>query len=188
MHWQLTLTWTELDRSKTQTIDSLKYEEMSQVFRLGRDPSQCHLVFVENTVSRLHVELFFRAELQRFYLRNLQPKNPPKIDGGTLISGEVALHPGSPIELGQLQLTVSDISEVRPHVTLPPTLQNRPQLLPHQPLPIQPLRSPILLSSHYGLECPHCHQLSSLDMRHSACTHCGHFLADAESILIPPSR
>lgn len=183
MHWQLTLTWTELDRPKTQTIDSFKYEEMSQVFRLGRDPSQCHLVFAENTVSRLHAELFFRGELQRFYLRNLQPKNPPKIDGGTLISGEAALHSGSTIELGQLQLTVSDISDVRPHITLPPTLQKRPQTLPPQPL-----RSPILRSSHYGLECPHCHQLSSLNMRHSACMHCGHFLADAESILIPPSR
>lgn len=183
MHWQLILTWTELDRPKTQTIDSCKYEEMSQVFRLGRDPSQCNLVFLENTVSRLHVELFFRTELQRFFLRNLQPKNPPKIDGGALISGEVALHPGSSIELGKLYLTVSNISNVQPHVTLPPTSQKRPQTLPPQPL-----RSPILLSSHYGLECPHCHQLSPLDMRHSACTHCGHFLADAESILIPPSR
>ncbi|MGB3238100.1 MAG: FHA domain-containing protein [Geitlerinemataceae cyanobacterium] len=184
MHWTLTLTWTEIDRIQTETIDSLKHSDTANAFRLGRDPSQCDLVLVDNTVSRLHVEVFFKPDWQRFYLKNLQPKNPPKIDGGVLISGEVALNSGSTIELGQLQLTIVDISDLKPYS--PPVAEIVSKIPKYSPP--EALRSPILFARpNYGLECPHCHHFSPLDMRNSACTHCGHFLADAESILIPPS-
>jgi FHA domain len=183
MHWQLTLTWTESDRLKTQTIDSCQHNEMSTAFRIGRDPAQCDLVLTDNTVSRLHVELFFNSSWKRFYLRNLQPKNSPKIDGGLLIAGEVVLHPGSIIELGRVQITVTQISEAHPNISFGVSVSKLPQYSP-----VKPLQSRVLFSSeNYRLECPNCHSLSPLDLRNSACLHCGHFLADAESILIPPS-
>lgn len=183
MNWQITLTWNEANCLKTQTIESSQYSESSGGFRIGRDRSQCHLVLSDTTVSRLHVELFFKPEYQRFYLRSLQPKNPPKIDGGSLISGEVALTVGSTIELGNLHLSVSQISEVPSPAVLPIT-----SLPSFQPVSPQLLRSPISSPAHYRLECPHCHTFAPLHMRNCACHHCGHFLADAESILIPPSR
>lgn len=165
-------------------IESSKYREAASHFRIGRDRSQCHLVLEDTTVSRLHVELFFKPDYQRFYLKNLQSNNPPKIDGGVLISGEVALNLGSTIELGTLRLTVGNISQVNLNPSLPSaTVPKLPPLSPRLG------RSPMQVSpASYGLECPHCHMFASEQMRHSSCMKCGHFLADAESLLIPPSR
>jgi Inner membrane component of T3SS, cytoplasmic domain len=183
MTGQLTLTWTESDRVQTKIILGLAIGETAKTFRIGRDPTQCDLVLFDNTVSRVHVEIFFRSDWNHFYLRNLQPKNPPKIDGGILIEGEVALHPESVIELGHLKLAVTDISETKPDRV--PVASAIPAPPVFHPLPLSP--HPPFRRSTYGLECPHCHRLLPLEMRDSACTHCGHFLADAESIIIPPS-
>jgi FHA domain len=185
MQWQLTLTWTESGRVKTQIVPDVPIGKTSECFRIGRDPAQCDLILLDNTISRRHVEIFFKPDWNRFYLRNLQPKNPPKIDGGILIEGEAALSRGSLIELGQVKLNVTHISDVQPSHFSAESVSAKPD----QYSPPISFRSPILFStSTYSLECPHCRNFSPLDMRNSACTHCGHFLADAESILIPPSR
>lgn len=73
---QLTLQWTEAGEVKTQSISD------RQPQKIGRDPTQCDIVFSDlypenHTISRLHIEILFKPEWKRFYLRNLQPKTPP---------------------------------------------------------------------------------------------------------------
>ena len=199
---QLTLQWTEAGRVKTQTIS----DRLPQ--KIGRDPSQCDIVFSDlypenHSISRLHVEIFFKPKWERFYLRNLQPKNPPVINGGKLVEGEVALTQGSTIYLGQVKLEVAAISQTAtdpttPNVTvlvpsnsprnvatppIPPLSETKPT--PTPPPPIPPPPPPPRQNPAYALECPNCTLILPLEKRNTNCTRCGHFLADAESILIP---
>ena len=183
---QLTLKWHESDGDRTQILDARSSPERGGVFRIGRDPATCDVVLSESSVSRQHVEVFFKPEWERFYLRNLQRKNPPRIDGGTLIEGEVALSAGSTIELGQMTLTIAAIED-----SIESSVEFTPQILPQTvlipPASATPPQKPPASPMAYGLECPHCHQIASIDRRNGACHHCGHFLADAESVLLPPS-
>ena len=73
----LTLQWTELGQTKTQIIHHQKNTKNPGTFRIGRDPAQCDLILSDERISRLHVEIFFRPDWQRFYLRNLKSHNPP---------------------------------------------------------------------------------------------------------------
>ncbi|MDY6940975.1 MAG: FHA domain-containing protein [Cyanobacteriota bacterium] len=173
---ELTLEWTQSDRLNTHKMLDLDSHEQPNLLRIGRDCRACDLVLSDSSVSRQHVEIFFKPEWNRFYLRNLQPKNPPRIDGGILIQGEVALSAGSAIELGQMTLTVAAIELLPP----PP-----PQtvLIPPVSSPQNTARNPTPAPS-FVLECPSCHHRAPLERRHQACQHCGHFLADAESILL----
>ncbi|NEP44243.1 MAG: FHA domain-containing protein, partial [Okeania sp. SIO2H7] len=62
---QLTLQWTEAGEVKTQSID----DRLPQ--KIGRDRAQCDIVFSDlyrenHTISRLHVEIFFKPEWNLF--------------------------------------------------------------------------------------------------------------------------
>jgi hypothetical protein len=54
--------------------------------------------------------IYFRDADSHFYLRNLRDSNPPVVDGRTLVQGEALLHQGSKIYLGQVLLTVKQVS------------------------------------------------------------------------------
>ncbi|MBK4728334.1 FHA domain-containing protein [Oxynema sp. CENA135] len=184
--WQLTLSWTELGQQRTETISETQAAKTPGLVRLGRDPQQCDFVFAEEadsqSISRLHIEIFFKSDWQRFYLRNLKPNNPAIVDGGRLIEGEIALNTGNIIYLGHKKIEVVEIAKIR---------GDRPPetvLLSQDPPPSgQPeeVDRPVLFSppksSH--LKCPNCGKILPADMRNSACTTCGHFLVDAVSIV-----
>ncbi len=191
---ELILQWTEADLLRTQTIREDQPSKHPGTVRIGRDPTQCDIVFSDqypenHTISRLHVEILFKSPWNRFYLRNLQPKNPPLIDGGQLIQGEIALNSGCVIHLGQVQLEVVSITQTTPKVTIlvPPqaSVLASPSPSPHPSQPQPSLTPTTPRNLTYAIECPNCHLTLPLDARNSSCTRCGHFLADAESILVP---
>lgn len=209
--YELTLTQINVQGSSAETYPC-NLRHITDVIRVGRDPQYCNLVLSEPTVSRTHVEIFFKPDWQRFYVRNLQPKNPPLINGGLLVEGEAALSVGSVIQLGQLELKLTHIQLIGTADPLEPAWRQpvKPQsdsfaatgLPPSQFFPAdritgggsqdnalffemaKPSAPPSSASSSYGLECPKCQSVHPLGLRNSACPSCGHFLADAESILV----
>lgn len=108
---ELTLGWLEAGRRRTQIIRDQQASKNPGTVRIGSDPAQCDIVLSEPTVSGLHVEFFFNSQQERFYLRNLDQSNPVIVDGQYLPVGEVALHQGSNIRLGQLSLRVTAITQ-----------------------------------------------------------------------------
>ena len=175
----LTLQWTELGQTKIQIIhDQHNNTKHPGTFRIGRDPSQCDLILSDERISRLHIEIFFRSDWQRFYLRNLKPHNPLEIDGGKLIEGEVALSKDSLINLGKTKLKVTDITINGGELaaSLPTTI-----------VIVNPESEEEESSPQYEvnfLQCSNCEAIWSQDMRESACPRCGHFLVDARSIVV----
>ncbi len=99
---ELFLEWNEAGAIQTQTI--------SKSATVGRDPSRCTLLLSHPTVSGLHAMIYFRDSDGQFYLRNLRDSNPPVVDGRNLLQGEAPLHKGSKIYLGQVLLTVTQVS------------------------------------------------------------------------------
>ncbi len=216
--YELTLTQINVQGLSAKTYRCTLHQ-ITDVVRVGRDPQHCDLVLTEPTVSRTHIEIFFKPNWQRFYVRNLQPKNPPLINGGLLIEGEAALSLDSVIQLGQLELKLTQIQLIGAAGSVNPSGQPIHQqsfsleatgLPPSQFLGVHqaigrvaesaiaphiPSASPVFStpqipstppssSSSYGLECPKCQSIHPLGLRNSACPSCGHFLADAESILV----
>lgn len=106
---ELTLEWSEAGQLKTWTIRDKQLSKNPGTIRIGRDPAKCDLVLSNLTVSGLHVEIFFKPNQQRFYLRNLRQSNPPVVDGEPLATGETGLNPGSTVRLGQMELKVTEI-------------------------------------------------------------------------------
>lgn len=212
--YELTLTQINVQGALAETY-RCSLHQITDVIRIGRDPQHCDLVLREPTVSRIHVELFFKPNWQQFYVRNLQPKNPPLVNGGLLIEGEAAISLDSVIQLGQLELKLTRIqlvslagsanqlsqplrqqSGVCGTTGLPPQFWGLGQETKEAAIFAQtakpnasppPLSSTPNSSSHYGLECPKCQSVHPLGLRNSACPGCGHFLADAESILVMAS-
>ena len=103
---ELLLRWVEGGTIKTQAIRENQPSQNAGTVRIGSDPAVCHIVLSEPTVSGLHAEIFFNSQEKRFYLRSLQESNPPVVDGQPLPTGEVVLHPGSNLQLGQMGLRV----------------------------------------------------------------------------------
>ncbi|MBD2130351.1 protein kinase [Microcoleus sp. FACHB-1] len=124
---ELLLRWVEQGRIQAQTIHANQTTKNPGTVRIGRDPLVCDIVLSEPTVSGLHVEIFFNAQEQHFYLRSLQQSNPPVVDGQPLPTGEVVLHQGSRLQLGQIRLSVLAI-HLKP---LPGTREYTPT---HQPM------------------------------------------------------
>ncbi|MEM6599439.1 MAG: FHA domain-containing protein, partial [Cyanobacteria bacterium P01_C01_bin.69] len=107
---QINWTWND-SNSHLQTYQlSLSETDLNAKTIIGRDQQRCNLWLPHNTVSRVHAEVSFKADWQRFYLRNLAANNPIRVDGGLLVDGEVALYEGSMVQLGQLLLQASDIA------------------------------------------------------------------------------
>ena len=107
---QLTLEWQEAGQLRNITIQDKQQSKNPGTIRIGRDPAQCDIIFSDMTVSGLHVEIFFNQQQQCFYVRNLRQTNPPIIDGCPLPTGEVTFSQGSNIQLGQMNLKVTNIS------------------------------------------------------------------------------
>jgi pSer/pThr/pTyr-binding forkhead associated (FHA) protein len=188
----LTLQWQDAGQDKTQQIYEQQPSKNYGTIRIGRDPLRCDIVLSNPTVSGLHVEIYFNAQQQRFFLRNLREQNPPLVDGRQLFQGELILSEGSVIYLGQQKLKVIAISGS----TIPATI-----LLPPSPVAVSsqavsqiPQQPQIPVKSHpvqqgvYGLECPNCHKVSSPEYLQVGCSWCGTSLAAAASVLVPPEN
>ncbi|MDJ0737508.1 MAG: FHA domain-containing protein [Nostocaceae cyanobacterium] len=193
----LTLQWYDLGEEKTQQIYEQQPSKHPGTVRIGRDPLRCDIVLSNEyhpTVSRLHVEIFFYPQQQRFLIKNLQAKNPPLVDGQILVQGEVPLGEGSIIVLGQTELKVLKIS-VSKTSSMPVTVLTPPK--PQRPTATQPVKS--IGNSHhyyhhqlpkgvYGLQCSNCQKISSTEYLQVGCPWCGTSLAAAVSVLVEPTN
>ncbi|MBD2504329.1 FHA domain-containing protein [Anabaena azotica] len=190
----LTLQWQDSGQQRKQQIYEQQPSKNPGTVRIGRDPLRCDIVLTNPTVSGLHVEIFFHPQQQTFYIRNLRSPNPPLVDGQQLIQGEKPLNQGSIIHLGQvkLQVTAITINTIPATILAPPQPPiNGQQIIP--PVRQQPTPPPI--HHHhptpppkmYGLECPKCHRVSSLENLQIGCPWCGTSLAAAVSVLVAPN-
>lgn len=190
---ELTLEWQEEGQRRTQKI----YEQQPSInpgtVRLGRDPDRCDIVLTgkDRTVSRLHVEIFFNKQQNNFYLRNLTANNPPVVDGQPLLQGEVALHQGSSINLGQMEVKVVAVSVGVPETILVHHhLHNNNNKKVNQP--VTPSPNPVRSSMPTrptGVQCinPKCGEIWPEAMRNSICTACGWSLNAGPSVLMTPN-
>lgn len=185
-----------------------RYKQQSSknpgTYRIGRDPSRCDLVLGNPTVSGLHVEIFFDSQLQGFFIRNLRQSNPPLVDDQQLLDNVLPLFEGSTIYLGQQELKVAAVSitkvnTIPPTVLAPPPVPNSQPIIPQQTF--QPNKQPTQHHHHhspngqssngqpmYGLQCPNCNRVSSLEHLQVGCPWCGTSLAAALSVLVAPSE
>lgn len=132
---ELILEWFENGQQGTQRILENQPTKNPGTFRIGRDPAACDLVLAAPTVSRQHAEIFFNAQQHRFYVRSLNQNNPPVVDGQALPIGEVVLHEGSILRLGQIDFRVTGITRNQfPPGYVPPQ--------PDLPLNVTPFRPP----------------------------------------------
>ena len=138
---ELTIGWSEAGRRRTQIIRDRQASKNPGTVRIGSDPAQCDIVLSEPTVSGLHVEFFFNSQQESFYLRNLDQSNPVTVDGQYLPVGEVPLHQGSNIRLGQLTLRVTAITQKQHSVRDKPT-EYVTQLQPTPPQLVDPTVQP----------------------------------------------
>lgn len=190
---QLTLEWVEAGQIRTQILNDQQSSKHPGTFRIGRDPAKCDLLLQHPTISKLHVELFFIPEQKTFYLRNLRETNPPIVDQKRLIQGVVALHPGSTIVLGDMEIRVKAIEltpEIAPTFVTPHHPVSAHPLAVHAASP-QPIASPQAIALHqparpYGLQCPKCNHVSPYEHLEVGCAWCGTSLAAAQSVLMLP--
>ncbi len=192
----LTLQWYDAGEEKTQQIHAQQPTKHPGTVRIGRDPTRCDIVLSNEyhpTVSRLHVEIFFNPQQQRFLIKNLQSKNPPLVDGQILVQGEMPLGDGSMIVLGQTQMKVIKVA-ISQGSSIPPTVLTPPKPQQH-PVATKPIKS-IGHSHHqlpqgtYGLQCPNfkCQKVSSTEYLQVGCPWCGTSLAAAVSVLVAPTN
>ncbi|MBW4562576.1 MAG: FHA domain-containing protein [Mojavia pulchra JT2-VF2] len=196
----LTLQWQDAGQNKTQNIYEQQPSKNPGTVRIGRDPLRCDIVVSNPTVSGLHVEIFFHAQEQRFYIRNLRSQNPPLVDRQKLVQGEKPLQEGSIIYLGQMELKVTAvlINSIPPTILVPPqatVVSSQPTKPPvNQQQPIQaghyyhPPTPPSPPPGVYGLECPKCHKVSPAENLQIGCRWCGTSLAAAVSVLVAPNH
>lgn len=197
----LTLQWydAELLKIQVRTIYPKQSSKNVGTFRIGRDPLRCDLVLANPTVSGLHVEIFFDSHHLGFFIRNLRQSNPPLVDGKQLFEEILPLFEGSTIYLGQQELkvtavSITKVSSVPPTVLSPPPVPNSQPVTPPLPIKSQPKTQP---THHhhsapnqqplYGLQCPKCARVSSLEHLQVGCPWCGTSLAAALSVLVAPS-
>ena len=139
---ELLLEWVEGEKLKTQPIRENQRSKNPGTVRLGRDPALCDIVLSEPTVSGLHAEIFFNPQDKNFYLRSLRESNPPIVDKQPMETGEVVLHPGSNLRLGELALRVIAI-ELKPVTkTREFTPTQMVQQVTTPPQPVAPTRQP----------------------------------------------
>ncbi|MGB7379485.1 MAG: FHA domain-containing protein [Rivularia sp. (in: cyanobacteria)] len=189
----LTLQWRDADQEKTQIIYEQQPSKNAGNVRIGRDPQRCDIVLSHPTVSGLHVEIFFNSEQKRFHVRSLREKNPPLVDGKQLVRGDTSLNEGSILCLGQMELKIINISIPQinsfPATILEPPKpgQNSQPVNQKAPLKSSSPTAP-LLKSYYGLQCPNCHKVSSIEHIQVGCPWCGTSLAAAMSVLVAPDQ
>lgn len=186
---QLTLEWIEANQVKTHVITDQQTTKHPGAFRIGRDPARCDLVLQHPTVSKLHIEIFFGSPT--FYLRNLRDTNPPAVDQHRVTQTPIALHTGSQILLGELELKVTAI--ILAAAVAPTVVGSNPIAASHPGR--NPVRSPAAgvnpqpaANLSYGLQCPKCHRVSSYHHLEAGCAWCGTSLAAAQSVLLLPDE
>ncbi|MEL7241271.1 MAG: FHA domain-containing protein [Cyanobacteria bacterium J06643_5] len=188
----LTLQWHDAGEEKTQIVYEQQPSKNPGTVRIGRDPKRCDIVLSHPTVSGLHVEIFFNSQQKRFYIRTLREKNPPLVDGKQLLKGDTFLNEGSILCLGQMQLKVININIPQvnsfPATVLEPPKpgQNSQPVTPA--VPSKPESTAPLLKGSYGLQCPNCHKVSSIEHIQVGCPWCGTSLAAAVSVLVSPDN
>lgn len=173
---QLNLIWTEAGVRQIQTIQNGQPSKNPGTVRLGRDRAKCDIVFSHESVSGLHVEIFFNHELHEYAVRNLRASNPPLVDGKILASGEAKLTSGSRIHLGQVQIEVVEVTEMQVAAPLTVLLS----------APAVQSSSPPMGHSIYGLQCPKCSRISPYAQLSAGCPWCGTSLVAAVSVVLSP--
>ncbi|MBD1926788.1 FHA domain-containing protein [Trichocoleus sp. FACHB-90] len=180
---ELTLEWYEGTQVKSLTINDHQIGKNPGTIRIGRDPARCDIVLTDPTVSGLHVEIFFLAQQQSFYLRSLRESNPPLVDGCSIAQGEVALSQGSIFYLGQMELKVTAVClgaiAVPATIIMPPSSPAAKAVAPGTTRP-----NP---SVTYGLQCFACNKVSPYKQLNLGCPWCGTSLAAALSVLVTPN-
>ncbi len=189
----LTLQWHDAGEEKTQIIYEQQPSKNPGTVRIGRDPLRCDIVLSNPTVSGLHVEIFFNSQKKQFEIRNLREQNPPVVDGNQLLQGNLSLNQGSIICLGQMELKVININIEEVH-SFPATILEPPKpSVNSQSVNLEePSKStpstPSLPTGSYGLQCPNCHKISSMEHIQVGCPWCGTSLAAALSVLVEPNN
>lgn len=167
----LTLEWHLKNQHYRYTFTQASSTKATDKLRIGRDPAQCDIVLPDRSVSSLHVEIFFTGPRDAALIQNLRPSNPPLINGYRLTTTHTTLAPGSELQLGYVQLRVTEL-------VLPG--QVKPAVLPRQPS----------VQQVYGLKCPNpvCGKVSEYNeqMLKQGCPWCGFSLAAANTVMVTP--
>ena len=162
---ELTLEWSENGHLHRHTFHANQPTKQAGVFRIGRDPARCDLVLHDRSVSALHVEIALNVGQRSANIRNLRTTNPPLVDGRQLIQGEAPIRQGSKLNLGRVELFISQMQFTSPAAPNP-------------------------APSDYGLKCPNpaCGKVSdySHEILQQGCPWCGYSLAAANSVVILP--
>ena len=192
---EIIISWEEQDTTKTKTIKEIQPSKNPGTVRLGREPANCDITFDDPSVSRLHVEIFYNSQDNKFYLRNLKASNPPIVDKKLIVKyAEVVLNNNSLICLGQTKIKV--IYNANNIFTSPTILQSPiplnnnstvlspPDASQLKELATKPKRS--IFGANY-LVCPNpnCGKLVSIEKLNIGCSWSGTSLADAKSIIVP---
>lgn len=158
----LTLQWQEGNKYITQHLESQPSSKNPGTTRLGRDPQQCDIVLIPNSVSRLHAEIFFDSQQQVFYIRNLSEKIALRVDDKVLKTREIiSLKTGNMIFLGEQKLEVLNINTA---VNINVNNNNS--------TPIE------------ALQCSKCGKVLPKEKQKQMCDFCGKSLVDAVSVLV----
>ena len=147
---ELIIEWTEAGQLRSERITPTYAGKQPGTVRVGRNPQQCDIVLSDSTVSGLHVEIFYEASRQTFFLRSLRQSNPPLLNGQAVTAGPMPLSGTCRLQLGRTQLTtiaqtvgsVTPTEVVSPDAGVPPTQYQPPQRpsanLPPPPIPVSP--------------------------------------------------
>jgi len=150
----LILEWVEKGRVKTWLIHQQLGQRTARV-RIGQDPLQCDIVLADPTVSKLHGEIFFDLQRQRFYFWNLDHSGRTIVNGLLILAqGEASvLTQGSSLQLGEVTLKITAMAlnpagtfyrpvlVPSPYQAPPPTVPNQ-RLQAVEPQPTQPQETP----------------------------------------------
>ena len=133
---EITLEWLEAGEIRRQVVKQGQASKNPGTVRLGRDQSRCDVVFSDPSVSGLQGEIFFHPQQGSFSLRALRETNPVQVDGQSFATGEMPLHQGSQIQLGQTQIRVVSITSTASQGSSPPPQSIEPnQFNNYTPVP-----------------------------------------------------
>jgi len=190
---EIIISWQEKDLTKIKTIRELQPSKNPGTVRLGREPSNCDIIFGDPSISRVHVEIFYNNQYDKFYLRNLKSNNPPIVDNELVVKpAEVVLNNNSVICLGQTKIKViynTNNILTAPTILQPTNSDNGTVLSPPDTSQLQgSITQPriSMVGANY-LVCPNpnCRKLVSIERLNIGCSWCGTSLADAGSIILP---
>ncbi len=155
--YQITLEWSDTNRVRTKTITDKDYTHTHQKIIIGRgDEDVCDVVLkhqnpqILNTVSNVHLELFYDKNRNCFFAKNLtQNRQPPKLPNPAIINGKkviqetVKIEQGTQIKLGKILLQVKVLELQKPNNKFVVKCSN-------------PNNSHTIDPKYQGLNCPVC--------------------------------